>query len=66
MPELAETVIRMTGSSSRIEFRPLPVDDPKQRQPDITRAKGALGREPRWQLEDGLGPTINYFKSLID
>jgi UDP-glucuronate decarboxylase len=66
MLELAETVIRMTGSSSRIELRPLPVDDPKQRQPDISRAKEALGWEPRWQLQDGLKPTINYFKSLID
>jgi UDP-glucuronate decarboxylase len=66
MLALAETVIRMTGSSSRIEFRPLPVEDPKQRQPDITRAKEALGWEPRWQLEDGLKPTINYFKSLMD
>jgi UDP-glucuronate decarboxylase len=61
---LAETVIRMTGSSSRIEFRPLPADDPRQRQPDISRAKQTLGWEPRWHLEEGLKPTIEYFKSL--
>jgi UDP-glucuronate decarboxylase len=66
MLALAETVIRMTGSSSRIEFRPLPADDPRQRQPDIGRAKQTLGWEPRWRLEDGLKPTIEYFKSLTD
>jgi UDP-glucuronate decarboxylase len=63
---LAETVIRMTGSSSRIEFRPLPDDDPRQRQPDIGLAKQTLGWEPRWPLEEGLKPTIAYFKSLTD
>jgi UDP-glucuronate decarboxylase len=56
----------MTRSSSRIEFRPLPADDPRQRQPDIGRAKQTLGWEPRWRLEDGLKPTIAYFKSLTD
>jgi UDP-glucuronate decarboxylase len=66
MLALAETVIRMTGSSSRIEFRPLPTDDPRQRQPDIGRAKQTLGWDPRWRLEDGLKPTIEYFKSLTD
>ena len=60
--ELAETVIRMTGSSSRIEFRPLPVDDPKQRQPDISLAKAKLGWEPRINLADGLKPTVDYFR----
>jgi UDP-glucuronate decarboxylase len=63
---LAETVIRMTGSSSRIEFRPLPDDDPRQRQPDVARAKQTLGWEPHWLLEEGLKPTIAYFKSLTD
>jgi len=63
---LAETVIRMTGSSSRLEFRPLPADDPRQRQPDIGRAKQVLGWEPRWRLEDGLKPTMEYFKSLME
>jgi UDP-glucuronate decarboxylase len=63
---LGETVIRMTGSSSRIEFRPLPDDDPRQRQPDVARAKQTLGWEPHWLLEEGLKPTIAYFKSLTD
>ena len=47
----------MTGSTSRIVYRPLPTDDPKQRQPDITRAKQILGWEPRWSAEDGLPAT---------
>jgi len=66
MRALAETVIRMTGSTSGIELCPLPPDDPKQRQPDISRAKQTLGWEPHWQLEDGLKRTIAYFKSLTD
>jgi UDP-glucuronate decarboxylase len=65
MLELAETIIRQTDSKSRIEFRPLPEDDPKQRQPDITRAKTVLGWEPRWSLEEGLELTIAYFKDLL-
>jgi UDP-glucuronate decarboxylase len=63
---LAETVIRITRSSSRIEFRPLPADDRRQRQPDIGRAKQTLAWEPGWRLEDGLKPTIECFKSLTD
>jgi UDP-glucuronate decarboxylase len=62
--ELANTVIRLTQSKSKLEFRPLPIDDPKQRQPDITRAKQILGWEPRWAAEDGLERTIAYFKQL--
>jgi hypothetical protein len=62
MLALAETVVRLTDSSSKIEFRPLPPDDPKQRQPNISRAKQVLGWEPRWQLEDGLKRTIAYFQ----
>ena len=62
--ELANTVIRLTQSKSKLEFRPLPIDDPKQRQPDITRAKQILGWEPRWAAEDGLDRTIAYFKQL--
>jgi UDP-glucuronate decarboxylase len=54
MLALAETIIRQTGSSSKIEFRPLPGDDPRQRKPDIRRAKETLGWNPRWKLEDGL------------
>jgi UDP-glucuronate decarboxylase len=66
MLALAETIIRQTGSSSKIEFRPLPEDDPRQRKPDISRAKETLGWSPRWKLEDGLEPTIAYFKKLVD
>ncbi len=63
--ELAETVLRMTNSSSKIIYEPLPEDDPLQRQPDITLAKNTLGWEPKIPLEDGLKPTIEYFKSII-
>ena len=60
--ELAEKIIAMTGSSSKIVFKSLPNDDPKQRQPDITLAKKKLGWEPTIELEDGLGRMIEYFK----
>lgn len=63
--ELAEKVIAMTCSKSKIIHKPLPHDDPKQRQPDIELAKTKLGWEPRISLEDGLKPTIAYFNSLI-
>jgi UDP-glucuronate decarboxylase len=66
MLALAENVIRLTASSSRIEFRPLPADDPRQRQPDITRAQQTLGWTPRWQLEEGLERTIAYFRKLAE
>jgi UDP-glucuronate decarboxylase len=62
--ELAERVIDMTGSKSKLEFRPLPQDDPVQRQPDIALAKGRLGWEPRVQLREGLEQTIDYFRTL--
>ncbi len=62
---LAERVIALTGTRSRIEYRPLPVDDPKQRQPDITRANKVLGWEPAIALEDGLKLTIAYFEKLL-
>ena len=61
--ELAKLVIAMTGTRSRIEFRPLPGDDPTQRKPDITLAKGVLGWEPSVALEAGLAKTIEYFRS---
>ena len=64
--ELAEAVIRLTGSRSRIVHKPLPQDDPKQRQPDITRAKTLLGWEPTIRLEDGLKRTIAYFEMQLD
>jgi UDP-glucuronate decarboxylase len=62
MIELAKTVIRLTGSKSELVFKPLPSDDPKQRRPDISLAKSKLGWEPAVSLEEGLKPTINYFK----
>ena len=61
--ELAEKVIEMTGTSSKIIYKPLPEDDPTQRQPDITQAKSELNWEPVIALEEGLKPTIEYFKS---
>jgi UDP-glucuronate decarboxylase len=64
--QLAETVLRLTGAKSELVFRPLPQDDPVQRQPDITKARGALAWEPKVALEDGLKETIAYFKKLIN
>jgi UDP-glucuronate decarboxylase len=63
--ELAESVIGLTGSSSKIVYRPLPEDDPKQRCPDISLAKELLAWEPRVQLQDGLMKTIEYFEHLL-
>ena len=62
--ELAETVIRMTNSKSKIVFRELPQDDPRQRRPDIELAKKKLGWEPKVQLEEGLKKSIEYFSNL--
>ncbi len=61
--EFAETIKRITGTAAPIVFRPLPVDDPKQRRPDISLAKATLGWEPKVGLEEGLGTTIDYFRS---
>ena len=61
---LAEKVLAVTGSRSELEFRPLPVDDPKQRQPDITLAKSRLGWSPTVTLDQGLPATVAYFKSM--
>lgn len=63
--ELAEKVLELTGSKSKIVYGPLPADDPKQRKPDITLARKTLGWEPTVKLEDGLRETIIYFKALI-
>ena len=63
---IATTIVRMTGSSSKIVHRPLPTDDPKVRQPDITRAGTLLGWEPKVSLEDGLTKTIEYFRKKIE
>ncbi len=63
--DLAECVVRLTGSSSSIVYRPLPEDDPTQRCPDITLARKLLGWEPTVALEDGLAKTISYFDQLL-
>ncbi len=65
MLQLAETILRLSNSKSKLVFAPLPSDDPKQRQPDITLAKAKLGWEPKVNLEDGLKETIAYFKALL-
>ena len=63
--DIAETIIRMTGSTSKIVYRPLPTDDPKQRRPDITRARTMLGWEPKVELEEGLLKTVDYFTAKL-
>lgn len=63
--ELAKTVTELTGSNSQIEFKPLPQDDPKQRQPDINLAREMLDWEPKVSLEEGLQKTIDYFRNII-
>lgn len=65
MGELARRIVEMTGSSSTIEFLPLPQDDPKQRRPDITLAREQLGWAPRVALEQGLARTIAYFEKVV-
>ena len=65
MLELAQTIIRLSGSSSSIVHRELPVDDPKQRRPDITKARTKLGWEPEVGLEQGLVKTLEYFRSVV-
>ena len=64
--ELAERVLALAGSKSKIEYRPLPVDDPKQRCPDISLAKSLLDWQPRVVLDEGLGKTIAYFRKLMN
>jgi len=63
---LAETIIKLTGSKSKLEYQPLPSDDPGQRQPDITLAKEVLGWTPAIQLEEGLKATIPYFEKQLE
>src|SRR4030095_9931450 len=63
--EIARTIVRLVGSRSQIVYHPLPVDDPKQRQPDITRARTLLGWQPEVSLEDGLRTAIEYFKTKV-
>jgi len=62
--ELAELVLRLTGSRSKLTFKPLPQDDPARRRPDISKAKSTLGWEPKVALEDGLKETIAYFRQI--
>jgi UDP-glucuronate decarboxylase len=64
--QLAEQVVAMTGARSELVFRPLPADDPKQRQPDIAQAREKLGWEPSIPLAKGLAPTIEYFRRFVE
>ena len=66
MLELAEKVLQMTGAKSKIIFKPLPQDDPKQRRPDISVAQKQLGFEPKVSLEEGLDKTIRYFRTVLE
>lgn len=66
MLELAENVLKLTNSKSKLAFHPLPTDDPKQRQPDIALAKEQLGWEPKIALEDGLKETVAYFRKTLN
>jgi dTDP-glucose 4,6-dehydratase len=63
--QFADEIIRITGTKSIIEYRPLPADDPKVRQPDISRAKKILGWEPRVQFDEGIKQTIEYFRESL-
>jgi dTDP-glucose 4,6-dehydratase len=63
--DLAKRVIRLTGSASEIVFEPLPIDDPRVRQPDITRARTLLGWEPRVDVDEGLRQTIDWFRDRL-
>src|ERR1700733_12498598 len=65
MLELAETILRKVGGPSKICYKPLPLDDPRQRQPDISKAKTLLAWEPTVSLDDGLEPTIAYFRKIL-
>jgi UDP-glucuronate decarboxylase len=63
--QLAEKILQLTGSKSRIVYRPLPIDDPLQRRPDITKAREHIGWQPKIELEEGLKKTIAYFEQLL-
>jgi UDP-glucuronate decarboxylase len=66
MLELAELIITQVGGKSKLAYRPLPQDDPQQRQPDIGLARDKLHWEPKVPLEDGLRETISYFRAMLD
>ena len=63
--QIAREIVRLTGSKSKLVYRPLPEDDPKVRQPDITRARTLLGWEPKVGLEEGLQKTLDYFRGKV-
>ena len=65
MLQLAELILELVGGTSRLVFQPLPEDDPKQRQPDISLAKRALAWTPKVALRDGLKETVAYFRDLL-
>ena len=65
MLELAQKVIELTGSASQLVFRPLPADDPKQRQPDISKAKQLFDWQARVPLDQGLADTVAYFRDVL-
>ena len=64
--QIARAIISLVGSTSRVVYRPLPQDDPKQRKPDITRARSILGWQPHIELEEGLAKTVGYFKTKLE
>lgn len=64
--EFGEEIIRLTGTKSKIIYKPLPEDDPKQRRPDITKATEILGWSPKFSRAEGLKPTLEYFKNVVD
>lgn len=63
--ELAEVVLEVTNSQSKIDFQSLPLDDPKQRKPDISLAKSLLGWSPKVELRDGVAATTEYFREIL-
>jgi dTDP-glucose 4,6-dehydratase len=63
--QFANEIIRITGTKSAIKYKPLPIDDPRVRQPDISRAKEVLGWEPRVEFEEGIKKTIEYFRESL-
>jgi UDP-glucuronate decarboxylase len=64
--ELAEMILHLTSSRSRVVSKPLPIDDPRQRRPDISKAQSLLGWEPQVSLADGLRETVRYFQHLLN
>jgi len=64
--EFAEEILRLTGSKSKIIYKPLPTDDPKQRKPDTTKAQELLGWKPKYSRAEGLKPTLEYFKKVVN